>query len=79
MLIEAALQPSHNTKQPLCEWPRGRSYKGSHLALMVELLAGPLVGGAVVDKATSDNWGNLVGGHLHLCGTESYPCYEYML
>lgn len=37
-----------------------RSYKGSHLALMVELVAGPLVGAAVVDKATSDNWGNLV-------------------
>lgn len=37
-----------------------RSFKGSHLALMVELLAGPLVGGAVADKASSGNWGNLV-------------------
>jgi LDH2 family malate/lactate/ureidoglycolate dehydrogenase len=27
-----------------------RSYKGSHLALLVELLAGPLVGGAIADK-----------------------------
>lgn len=27
-----------------------RSYKGSHLALLIELLAGPLVGGAIADK-----------------------------
>ena len=37
-----------------------RSYKGSHLALLVELLAGPLVGGAVADKLAARNWGNLV-------------------
>ena len=37
-----------------------RSYKGSHLALMVEILAGALAGGAVQDKAQSANWGNLV-------------------
>ncbi|GIL55171.1 hypothetical protein Vafri_10770 [Volvox africanus] len=37
-----------------------RSYKGSNLALMVELLAGPLVGAAVADKLEERNWGNLV-------------------
>lgn len=37
-----------------------RSYKGSNLALMVELLAGPLVGAAVADKLEEKNWGNLV-------------------
>ena len=37
-----------------------RSYKGSNIALMVELLAGPLVGGAVQDKLGSKNWGNLM-------------------
>ncbi len=37
-----------------------RSYKGSHLALMVEILAGALAGGAVQDKAQSANWGNLI-------------------
>ena len=36
------------------------SYKGGHLAVMVELLAGPLVGAAVESKASADNWGNLV-------------------
>lgn len=37
-----------------------RSYKGSNIALMIELLAGPLVGGAVQDKVGSKNWGNLM-------------------
>ncbi|GFR53198.1 hypothetical protein Agub_g15947 [Astrephomene gubernaculifera] len=37
-----------------------KSYKGSNLALMVELLAGPLVGAAVADKLEERNWGNLV-------------------
>jgi len=37
-----------------------KSYKGSNLALMVELLAGPLVGAAVADKLSEKNWGNLV-------------------
>lgn len=36
------------------------SHKGSALALMVELLAGPLVGAAVADKLEERNWGNLV-------------------
>ena len=35
-------------------------YKSSNLALMVELLAGPLVGAAVTDKMAAKNWGNLV-------------------
>ena len=35
-------------------------HKGSGLALMVELLAGPLVGAAVADKVAEANWGNLV-------------------
>ena len=39
---------------------RFRSYKGSNIALMIELLAGPLVGGAVQDKLGSKNWGNLM-------------------
>lgn len=42
-----------------CVWTR-RSHKGSNLALMVELLAGPLVGAAVADKLEERNWGNLV-------------------
>ena len=35
-------------------------YKSSNLALIVELLSGPLVGAAVTDKMASKNWGNLV-------------------
>lgn len=37
-----------------------RSYKGSHLALMVEILGGALGGGDVEDKWAKANWGNLV-------------------
>jgi len=37
-----------------------RSHKGSALGLIVELLAGPLAGAAVKDKAAARNWGNLV-------------------
>ena len=37
-----------------------KSYKGSNLSLMVELLAGPLVGAAISDKIAEKNWGNLV-------------------
>jgi len=37
-----------------------RGYKSSNLALMVELLAGPLVGAAHVNKLAAKNWGNLV-------------------
>jgi L-2-hydroxycarboxylate dehydrogenase (NAD+) len=35
-----------------------RSYKGSHIALMVELLAGSLTGAAAEDKGTAQNWGS---------------------
>jgi L-2-hydroxycarboxylate dehydrogenase (NAD+) len=37
-----------------------RSFKGSHLALMVELLAGALTGAAMTDKLAANNWGSLV-------------------
>jgi L-2-hydroxycarboxylate dehydrogenase (NAD+) len=37
-----------------------RSFKGSHLALMVELLAGAWTGAAMTDKENSKNWGSLV-------------------
>lgn len=37
-----------------------RSYKGSHLALMIELLAGAFTGAAMEDKGGSNNWGSLV-------------------
>lgn len=37
-----------------------RSYKGSHLALMVELLAGAFTGAAMEDKTNAKNWGSLV-------------------
>jgi LDH2 family malate/lactate/ureidoglycolate dehydrogenase len=37
-----------------------RSFKGSHLALMVELLAGALSGAAMTDKERNKNWGSFV-------------------
>lgn len=37
-----------------------RSYKGSHLALMVELLAGALPGAAMEDKRNAKGWGSLI-------------------
>ena len=37
-----------------------RSYKSSHLALMVEFLAGALSGSAMEDKMESKNWGNFI-------------------
>lgn len=37
-----------------------RSYKGSHLALMVELLAGALTGASMENKSEAKNWGSLV-------------------
>ena len=37
-----------------------RSYKGSHLALMVELLAGAFTGAAMENKSAAQNWGSLV-------------------
>jgi L-2-hydroxycarboxylate dehydrogenase (NAD+) len=37
-----------------------RSFKGSHLALMVELLAGAWTGASMSDKHKSKNWGSVV-------------------
>ena len=37
-----------------------RSFKGSHLALMVELLAGALAGATMTDKEAAKNFGSLV-------------------
>ena len=37
-----------------------RGYKGSHLALMVELLAGALTGADMENKRETKNWGSLV-------------------
>lgn len=37
-----------------------RSFKGSHLALMVELLAGALPGASMMDKKESKNWGSTI-------------------
>lgn len=37
-----------------------RSFKGSHLALMIELLAGAFTGASMEDKLKSENWGSLV-------------------
>jgi L-2-hydroxycarboxylate dehydrogenase (NAD+) len=37
-----------------------RSYKGSHIALMIELLAGAFTGGDMADKKAKKNWGSLV-------------------
>jgi LDH2 family malate/lactate/ureidoglycolate dehydrogenase len=40
--------------------PFDKGPKGSGLNLLIELLAGPLVGAAVLDKAAARDWGNLV-------------------
>ena len=37
-----------------------RGHKGSHLALIVELLAGALTGAAMTDKHNKQNWGSLI-------------------
>ena len=37
-----------------------RGHKGSHLALMVELLAGALTGAAMSNKHDKQNWGSLI-------------------
>lgn len=50
--------PSMALKGALRTFDRG--YKSSNLALMVEMLAGPLVGAAHMNKLTAKNWGNLV-------------------
>ena len=37
-----------------------RNFKGSHLALMVELLAGALTGASMKDKHANKNWGSVI-------------------
>ena len=44
----------------ICWACRSRSYKGSALALLVEILGGALAGGAVEAKVAARNWGSLV-------------------
>ncbi|KAJ9512528.1 hypothetical protein QJQ45_018970 [Haematococcus lacustris] len=61
--MDAAGQPTTNPSEVLSggalrSFDRGT--KGSGLGIMVELLAGPLVGAAVSDKLQEANWGNLV-------------------
>jgi L-2-hydroxycarboxylate dehydrogenase (NAD+) len=53
-----ALTPTDALKGALRSFDR--SYKGSHLALMVELLAGAFTGGAMENKGPSRNWGSLI-------------------
>ena len=55
---EKATNPTDALKGALRSFDR--SYKGSHIALMVELLAGALTGGAMEAKGPSRNWGSLV-------------------
>lgn len=50
--------PSEALKGALRVFDRG--FKGSHLSLMVELLAGAWTGAAMKDKKASYNWGSLV-------------------
>ena len=52
------IDPNKALKGALRTFDRG--YKSSNLAMMVELLAGPLVGAAHMNKLSAKNWGNLV-------------------
>lgn len=54
----AATNPTDALKGALRSFDR--SYKGSHIGLMVELLAGALTGGAMENKGPARNWGSLV-------------------
>jgi LDH2 family malate/lactate/ureidoglycolate dehydrogenase len=54
-----ALNPADALKGALRSFDR--SYKGSHIGLMVELLAGALTGGAMeAPKGPARNWGSLI-------------------
>ena len=56
---QPALNPGDALKGALRSFDRG--YKGSHIALMVELLAGALTGGAMeYPKGPARNWGSLI-------------------
>mmetsp|Transcript_25253 Transcript_25253/g.30576 ORF Transcript_25253/g.30576 Transcript_25253/m.30576 type:complete len:311 (-) Transcript_25253:220-1152(-) len=54
----ATLDPSEALKGAIKVM--GDSHKGSHLALMVEVLGGALVGAAVEGKHQAKNWGNMM-------------------
>ena len=55
---EPTTDPMEAMKGALRVFDRG--HKGSHLALMVELLAGALTGAAMSDKHVNNNWGSLI-------------------
>lgn len=40
--------------------PFDRNYKGSGLALIIEILTGPLIGAGFIDHDAQTNWGNLI-------------------
>ena len=52
-------RPTRNPNEALAGAlrPFGASHKGSGLALIVELLTGAWVGGALTDKVKAKNWG----------------------
>lgn len=60
--FDAKGQPTTNPTEALAGALRvfDRSYKGSHIALMIEILGGALAGGDVEKKWQRGNWGNLV-------------------
>jgi len=53
-----ATNPTDALKGAIRSFDRG--YKGSHIALMVELLAGAFTGGAMEGKGPARNWGSLI-------------------
>lgn len=53
-----ALTPADALKGAIRSFDRG--YKGSHIALMVELLAGAFTGAAMENKGPARNWGSLI-------------------
>lgn len=53
-----ALTPADALKGAIRSFDRG--YKGSHIALMVELLAGAFTGAAMENKGPARNWGTLI-------------------
>jgi len=55
---QAATNPTDALKGALRSFDRG--YKGSHIAFMVELLAGALTGGAMENKGPARNCGSLI-------------------
>ena len=61
LLVVSVFKSSTSLLPPLSlSLSLSRSYKGSHLALMVELLAGALPGAAMEDKRNAKGWGTLI-------------------